>query len=135
MSKVTGKDIRTLGEKLKDFKTSGDEIIINIERDEELFQDMKVLFNCLEILLSDYDFSKNELPAEKSFKINPPTDISYNCWTNMLIADGMFRDKPGEEISELLWDVKSRKMKDTVIEDLRRKLPVFEKKDEIIKAV
>uniref|UniRef100_A0A0N5BJK0 RNA helicase n=1 Tax=Strongyloides papillosus TaxID=174720 RepID=A0A0N5BJK0_STREA len=167
MSKVTEKDIRTLGEKLNDLKTGGDEVIINIERDEELFQDMKALYNWLEILLPNYDFSKNELPAEKFFKINPPTDvcidkniqhkihtyagenggikkfianwsppkINYNCWTNMFIADGMFKDKPVEEISGSLRDVDSRKMKDAVMEDLRRKLPVYEKKNEIIKAV
>uniref|UniRef100_A0A0K0FBB9 Probable ATP-dependent RNA helicase A (inferred by orthology to a C. elegans protein) n=1 Tax=Strongyloides venezuelensis TaxID=75913 RepID=A0A0K0FBB9_STRVS len=164
MSQAVEKIVETIGKKLNNLKTDNDQVIVKIEKDEKLFDDIKALYNWLEIFLPEYEFDKNKLPVENFFKINPPTDINiekiklkrkntytgstknfismwsppkmnYHCWSNCAISDGMLKDRPVEEISRILQDVESKKNENEGIEKSRRKLPVFKKKDEIIKSV
>uniref|UniRef100_A0A0K0G3X4 Probable ATP-dependent RNA helicase A (inferred by orthology to a C. elegans protein) n=1 Tax=Strongyloides venezuelensis TaxID=75913 RepID=A0A0K0G3X4_STRVS len=123
---------------------------------------MNALYNWLKILFPDYEFSTNDLPVEKFFQVNPSTDSSiekkilkrkhtytggakkfiskrsppkmnYNCCSNYPITDGMLTDKPLKEISEPFQDVEFKKIKNTVIEELKRKLPLVQDLRKVLK--
>uniref|UniRef100_A0A0N5BQC9 RNA helicase n=1 Tax=Strongyloides papillosus TaxID=174720 RepID=A0A0N5BQC9_STREA len=65
---------------------------------------------------------------------SPPIP-NYDCWKNSMVDDVLFKEKPLDKISQILLSIENRKTPLMKIEESRKHLPIYDKKNDIIQAV